>query len=316
MAGIELMRTRWKSNMRYVTAAPQLRRILSRVSPDLLLTLYSGGSAQLARLSGFHPWMAWVVGSEVLIEDGPGRRLLSAALTRADLVLSNGDVLAEQTRRLAPGARVETLLLGVDLAELPLRPKARGPVRILTNRGFSAIYQNDLIVRALASLDPAVVGDYRAVFASSGPDLAATRELAQRILPPAVRERVEFLGGVTRRQMLDLLADSHVFISMAKSEGTATSLLEAMASGLYPVVADIPQNREWLDGSPESGTLVPVSDHAMLAAALRSAVARGGAPHGGLAANRALVEARADSHRTLQRIAGLAASLNAPGRSR
>lgn len=310
VGGIRWMHTRWGSNLRYATAARSLRRILAELQPDALVTLYSGGSAVLARLSGFRPYCAWVVGSEVLADSGLRRKLLATALSGADLVLANGDTLAELTRALAPRARVQPLLLGVDVDELAPAPHKPSPVRILTNRGFSPIYQNDLIVQALRLVDPERVGDYRFVFASSGPDLQATIRLADQVLPAGVRERVEFLGGVSRTRMLELLAESRIFISMAKSEGTATSLLEAMACGVYPIVADIPQNREWVDEAGGCGTLVPASDASALARAIEAAVRRDDREF--VAHNRRFVTDRADAARNMGRFAELASAFGRP----
>jgi glycosyltransferase involved in cell wall biosynthesis len=64
--------------------------------------------------------------------------------------------------------------------------------------------------------------------------------------------------------MPSLLEKTDVYVSTSLSDGTSVSLLEAMASGAFPVVTDIAANKEWIaDGI--NGFLVPIEDEASLA---------------------------------------------------
>jgi glycosyltransferase involved in cell wall biosynthesis len=47
-------------------------------------------------------------------------------------------------------------------------------------------------------------------------------------------------------------------------DGTSVSLLEAMGSGAFPIVTDIPANREWIVNG-ENGFLVPTDEEGILA---------------------------------------------------
>jgi glycosyltransferase involved in cell wall biosynthesis len=71
--------------------------------------------------------------------------------------------------------------------------------------------------------------------------------------------------------MPDLLTKADIYVSTSLYDGTSVSLLEAMASGCFPVVSDIPSNREWIrDG--ENGFLVPVNDEQYLAKKIIDAI--------------------------------------------
>jgi glycosyltransferase involved in cell wall biosynthesis len=71
--------------------------------------------------------------------------------------------------------------------------------------------------------------------------------------------------------MPGLLGQSDIYVSTSLSDGTSVSLLEAMAAGGFPVVTDIPANREWIkDG--ENGFLVPVNEAGLLAKRIVSAI--------------------------------------------
>jgi L-malate glycosyltransferase len=70
-----------------------------------------------------------------------------------------------------------------------------------------------------------------------------------------VTSSAQFLGRVPHNQMPDLLAQADIYVSTSLSDGTSVSLLEALAMGLFPVVTDIPSNREWISDG-ETGFLV------------------------------------------------------------
>jgi glycosyltransferase involved in cell wall biosynthesis len=83
-------------------------------------------------------------------------------------------------------------------------------------------------------------------------------------------ERVIFLGRIDHAQMARALRAASLYVSMSLSDGTSLSLLEAMACGAFPVVSDIPANREWITDSV-NGYLVPVRSSQVLAQRLGEA---------------------------------------------
>ena len=167
---------------------------------------------------------------------------------------------------------MENLLIGVDSKQFV--PGLRsGPARLFNHRWFSPVYDNQTIIRALALLPPEVP-PFEMIFASGGLELAAARALADQLLPPRLRGEVHFLEGKLRRQeLLNELARADVFVSMSHSDGTATSVLEAMMCGVFPVLSDIPANRVLIDAAAGIGSLVPVADAAALAAELSRRIA-------------------------------------------
>jgi len=63
---------------------------------------------------------------------------------------------------------------------------------------------------------------------------------------------VTFLDGYTQEQLPRILSEADIYVSATSFDGTSISLLEAMASGAFPVVSDIAGNREWLTGRGDS----------------------------------------------------------------
>jgi L-malate glycosyltransferase len=289
---------------RYVLSAGALRRIANDCQADVVLSLYCGGMALMAHLSGFRPHATYAVGSDVLKIRGLTRWVSRRVLSAADAVFCNGRYLAEQTRRLAPRANVVPLLLGVDATVFtPGSPPAL-PVHIVCTRGFLPYYNNRYLVEGLAAL-PEGLPDFRVTFVSPGPTLPYVRSLADKMLSPDMRRRVEFLGGVFRAQLPSLLQSSHVYVSLARSDGTSTAVLEALASGLYPVLSDIPQNREWIDQASPNGLLVPLDQPQKLADALAFAIRREDLRAQVVLRNRQMVLDRADSSQTMKTLSSM-----------
>jgi glycosyltransferase involved in cell wall biosynthesis len=231
-----------------------------------VLCLYGGMQATMAWLSGVRPYMVYVVGSDVLLAAGVRRALLGPTLRGAATVFANGKALADRARALVPDADVRSLYLGIDVERF--RAPALAPLapRFVCTRAFRPVYDNTTIVRALA--DPRLTaGDVALTFLSAGPLLDETIALADSLIPAAIRHRVTFARGVPEEQLIATLHRGTAYISASLSDGASASLLEAMAAGLFPIVSDIPANREWITHR-DNGLLFPPGDSRALADAM------------------------------------------------
>ena len=107
----------------------------------------------------------------------------------------------------------------------------------------------------------------------------------QQVRRLGLEEMVSLPGEVTRDDVRRLLQTSDVYVSASTSDGASSSLFEAMACGLLPVVSSIPANRGWVvDGS--TGLLFDPDDVASLADALTSALQNPGLRQGARDPNR------------------------------
>lgn len=308
VAGVHVIDSHLRSQARYLLLAPTLRRLLRHIRADALLSFYAGGFAAMAYASGFRPYAVYVVGSDVLLSHGVKRSLTRVFLNAASQVFVTGTYLTQKTRELAPVARLMTLYLGVDTKRFSPRPKPSQPVRIVCTRGFLPVYNNDYLIQGLARM-PDVSTDFAVTFAAGGPALESARQLADECLPAKVRRRVEFLGGVDHERLMEIVTSSHIYVSASRSDGTSSSLLEALSTGVFPILSDIPQNREWINdnGALRNGILVPLDEPNTLGNALHHAIHDDQWRDRVADYNRNLVMTRADSHRN---VATLAATLD------
>jgi glycosyltransferase involved in cell wall biosynthesis len=89
---------------------------------------------------------------------------------------------------------------------------------------------------------------------------------------PALRDRVHLLGRVPHERIQQLMQAADLFVLGSHREGSSFALIEALATGLTPVVTDIPSLRT-LTGNGAVGALWPCGDSRALAGALRAAAA-------------------------------------------
>jgi len=281
--------------LRYPLAVPRVKRIAAAFRPDLVNAHFTPNYGLIAALAGFPRWVLSTWGSDIMILPQKSRFHMwrtRYVIERARYITSDAEVMTQRLIELgAPPDRVVTFPFGVDRSRFhpPEHPSPGAAPRILSNRKLEEVYDVATIIEGFGRLHEGRP-DARLTIAGSG-SLAGGLQ-AQAAASPAAGA-ISFIGEVAHGDMPDLLRAHDVYVSMARSDTTSVSLLEAMACGLYPVASDIPANREWLeDGS--NGLLVAPGDGAGLASALAAACGDANARAAATEKNRRLIAARAD----------------------
>jgi glycosyltransferase involved in cell wall biosynthesis len=168
--------------------------------------------------------------------------------------------------------------------------------QIVCTRRQELIYDNDVVVDALANLRDRGCS-FRAVMVGGGPLLEERKEQVRR----HGLDQVEFTGQIDPDRLGKILEESEIYVSAAVSDGTSSSLLEAMASGLFPVLARIRGNLDWIrDG--ETGLFFKVSDAGDLSRALERSLAGDLLRARAAPQNRSLAERQGDRRVNMERM--------------
>ena len=255
---------RLASAWRYRSAG--LEAVVRKIAPDVLHAHYVSDYGVIAAGTGFRPLVLSAWGSDVLVDvlGSPlTRRMVRNAIRAAALTTYDSDDVAAAIKGLAgPGARLLKVVFGVRRAELEAPPVDRAD-QVLSARSLEPNYRVGSILEAWAEIEADVVG-WRLAVAGGGSQAEVLSQSARE----GGLERVAFLGRLDRDRLLEELARSRIYVSVPASDGASATLLEAMALGCYPVVSDLPANREWIaDG--ENGIVVKDG----LGGALRRAIA-------------------------------------------
>jgi glycosyltransferase involved in cell wall biosynthesis len=264
-----------------------LSRQIASIAPDVVHT-HSGvwfKAARAARLAR--------VPRVVHTEHGRGapdpllyRMLDGLASRRTDLVVAVSDVLAEQLERTVVRGRAPITVVRNAVDTVRFAPR-RDTGRIRAELGIPAdapilgsigrlepIKGYDSAIAAFARLVESVGGGMPPAHLVVAGDGSERARLAALVAQRGLGGRVHLLGW--RDDVHDLLSCFTLFTMSSRSEGTSVSLLEAMSSGLCPVVTRVGGNAAVL-GAGLAHRLVPSGEVEALAAAWHDAL--GDTPH-------------------------------------
>ena len=262
---------RSESRFHYLFTIPKVRRALAALQPDLLFAMYLSSAGLVAALTAGCPIMASALGSDIntRIHSRAWRLALRFVVRRSAAIHSvSADIARCLKERLgAGGTPLIVSPIGVDTGFLAcvdpaLRP---GAGAIICTRSHKPEYDMPTLVRALALLKARGV-PFQATFTAVNP-----METPARVARAGLQEQVRFLPGYAYSRLPALLAEQDVYVSCSLEDGTSQSLLEAMSTGLFPVVSDIPANRPWLRHG-ETGLLFRPGDAEDLARCLQAAL--------------------------------------------
>jgi len=302
----------------YLTRVPRVRRIIRSFAPDLVYAPYLASNGLTAVLAWKGPIIVAARGGDVLEQAGRTglRRRLREALVRfvcgrAVLVHTVAQELDDELIRLGvPAWKLVQIPVGVDVrkftpgADLP-RPTA---TRLVCVRKHEPIYDNATVLNALARLK-AAGRDFRCTMAGAGTLLEKHKEQAGAL---GLLDRVTFTGNLGHDRLPGLLQEADIYISASLSDGTASSLLEALATGLTPVVSRIRANTPWITHG-RTGLLFEPGNAASLAEALETAMNDVELRRRAFVENPARVARDADMHKNMERLAGVFEKVAAGG---
>ena len=162
-----------------------------------------------------------------------------------------------KTRLVALGAdknRIEIIYFGTD--NLKFNPANRsvgmrenwklkeGDLAILSNRNFYPVYDIHTLIRAFSVLHQKYKNLFL-VLGGSGPELDSLKET---IAAKSLNDVVIFLQRLEDKDFATSVASADIYVSTSTSDGgLASSVAEAMASGVPVVITDFGENSKWLD---------------------------------------------------------------------
>jgi len=168
--------------------------------------------------------------------------------------------------------QVEVVHHGIDPAPFvdALADKSRqGTVRMLYAGRLWDIDKGVFLLPEIMKRLKAENADVHLTVAGSGPDEA---ELRRRFERAGVAELVTMTGGLPHDQMQEQFRAADLFVFPSRFEGFGFAVLEAMAAGCAPVVADIRGSLRVIVDNGRAGGLARVGDAADFARVIRGLV--------------------------------------------
>ena len=252
----------------------QLQRLIKRLKPDIIHTIEFQHGAYLAldvydSMATFPTWVATNWGSDLYLF---GR--LSEHQHRIQRILQNCDFYSSECERDVQLARD----MGFRGTALPVFPNAGGiePMhtteppssrRTILVKGYQHFAGRALFaLRAIANCADVLSG-YDIKLYSAFPDV----RIAAELIAQDTGLNIECLDAISHDEMLHHYCQSRIYLGLSISDAISTSLLEAMATGAFPIQSNTACTDEWITHG-ETGLVVPPEDLTAIEAALRRAV--------------------------------------------
>jgi glycosyltransferase involved in cell wall biosynthesis len=226
-----------------------LRKILASIKPDILNAHYASGYGTLARLSGFHPCVLSVWGSDVY--DFPEKSLLHRMLLKknllfADVVCSTSHVMAKQTRMICPELQeIPVTPFGVDTELFKPMPELRDEryITIGTVKTLAPKYGIDLLLRAFAHVREVLAKEnsetakrLRLMIVGSGPQEKELMQLAENL---GISDQCQWVPRVPHTDVPKYLNKLDIYVALSRQESFGVAVIEASACGIPVVVSDV-----------------------------------------------------------------------------
>ena len=259
----------------------QVRKLLKKIKPDILHAHYVTDCGFLAALSGFHPFILSVWGSDIFRDAARSKIKLQdvkISLKKADWVLTTTDYMRDQVInkfKLDPG-KIVTIPWGMDLGifhrgyenkvkslkkELELSQEA---LLILSNRTMAPVYRIQDIVESipfvLERLPEAVF-----VFLRGRGSSQFEEKIKLEVQRLGVSNSVRFIPRfITEEEMAVYVNAADICISIPDSDQFGIAIFEGASGCAVPIVSDLEAYRCYLrDG--ENALFVPRNQPQILA---------------------------------------------------
>ena len=253
--------------LEFNTALFQIRKIIRKHKPDMVIAERTTSYGFLAALSGIKPVVIAQQGRTDLWPEKsillPLKKIIQHyACQKAHLIHALGPVMTISMKaHNVDMKKVLVLPKGIDLIKFSNKNTSTpDKINAIVTRSLYPDYRHNVILKAFGILNSKGI-DFGLTIVGDGKQLPILKELAAKL---NIHNKVNFTGRIPNTKLPELLQKSNFYISMPITEGVSASLFEAMASNCYPIVTNIAGNQAWIKHR-ENGQLIDVDNFEMLA---------------------------------------------------
>lgn len=225
----------------YISALPKLRKAIKEFRPDILHAHYATSYGLLGALSGFHPFIISVWGSDVY--DFPRRsflhkKILTYNFRKCDSVFSTSHIMAIETSQYT-SKKIHVTPFGVDISKFnpqKVTPPVSGKLIVGTIKSLETVYGIEYLVAGFAQAFKArEEKDLHLLIVGDG---SRRQFLEKQVLDLGLNGHVTFIGRVDHEKVPYYHNCMDVFIAPSLEESFGVSAVEASACGKPCVVSD------------------------------------------------------------------------------
>ncbi|MBB6327767.1 glycosyltransferase involved in cell wall biosynthesis [Algoriphagus iocasae] len=218
------------------------------------------------------------------------------AYKNADLIHAWGHVMTYAM--LESGAsphKIMVLPKGIDLGKYHCPEKRELAPAFIVTRSLYDLYRHIDIIEAVKILKDRSI-NIQVYIVGDGPEKPEIQSLINKY---DLEEVVFLKGHIPNTQLPGLMDLCRYYVAVPTTEGVSSSLFEAMASGCYPIVTDLPANQAFIKNKI-NGQLVSPCKPSELADAIESALINGNQVDTALTENRKYIEDHVDHQKNMK----------------
>ena len=232
----------YNSGLGYYLNAHQLKKVVKRISPDVINVHYASGYGTLARIAHLKKYLLNVWGSDVFIfpkESSIKRHILTKNLKNATLLASTSNSMADEAKKYVDG-RYYITPFGVELSKYKSIEKKSEKFIFCTVKSLSPVYgiigiidAFNLFLEKMKSTNPDLIDNIEYHIYGKGPQY---QEIKDHITKLKLEDKVFLKGYIPNKDVPSVIGESDVFLLKSLSESFGVAAIEAMAC-YKPVIA-------------------------------------------------------------------------------
>lgn len=251
----------FKKYNHHIKAAVNLKNVINIEKPDILHAHYATSYGLLGALTGFHPFVISVWGSDVYNFpriSGMNRRTFEFIMRKADVICSTSNVMVKEISKYTD-KKIETVPFGVDTAKFikQKREKPHDYFKVGIVKSLSEYYGINYLIKAFKIfLNKAGNDNIVLEIVGEGPDKIKLQNLSKEL---GIYDKVIFRGFIDNDLLPEVFNDFDLGVYPSIYESFGVSLVECMSCGCPVIASDADGFVEILDNQ-KYGIIVPKKD--------------------------------------------------------
>lgn len=220
--------------LNYLFIVGKIKKIIKSIRPDILHSHYATSYGLFGRMSGFHPFIVSVWGSDIYDFPNHGilnKKLLEFILNGSDSICSTSKDMAQETMKYCGKKEIIITPFGVDLeafcSKVPVL--SNDYITIGVAKGLEKVYGIDYLIEAFSLLyKEAGYSNIRLLIVGDGSEKHNLQELTCKL---GIESIVKFTGAIDNSLIPDYINKMDVVCIPSFIESFGVAAVEACACG-------------------------------------------------------------------------------------
>ncbi len=258
------------AKLAYITFLPKLKTIIKEFKPDILHAHYASSYGLLGALSGFHPYIISVWGTDIMKFPHKNlftRQIIKFNLRSANAVCATSHTLEKHIHQLI-NKKVEVIPFGVDLSEFVNKKSSKKDTSVFTIGCVKSLEKNYNINTLIVSFSQLKIKypdkKLKLIIVGEGSERAA---LERSVFELNLNEHVVFEGKLPHHLVADKINELDVLVNLSEYESFGVSVIEAMACHVPVIVSEAEGLKEVVDDQ-KNGSIVTYNNIGQVVGAL------------------------------------------------